>query len=350
MQWLDRMRVFKRLSAAESRANSYTDTLTSLLLDRASGSAGVAAAADTAAAEIAAGLVGRAFAAGTIEGAGLVDQLTPALLSSIGRDLILRGESLIVKGGADLVRAAVWDITGSSIDPRQWLYTVELPVPSGQQARRSYAGSEVAHCRYSTDSVEPWKGIGPLARSSLGGVLAANVVSALGKETSGPVGSLLPTPHDESIGEFKADIKNLDGGIAIVESTAAGWGEGRSNAPHTDYAQKRLGSSPPDSLVSLYGKSQVSIIAACGIPVELLAGSNQNAAREAFRRFLHSTLQPLARIVEPELSKLMGTSIRIDFAGLMASDIQGRARAFGSLVQGGMSIDGAMVLAGLSDE
>ena len=45
----------------------------------------------------------------------------------------------------------------------------------------------------------------------------------------------------------------------------------------------------------------------------------------------------------------MGAKVRIDFSGLMASDIQGRARAFGSLVQGGMDIESAMKLAGLDE-
>ena len=349
MGWLDRVNVWKRLEAAETRAQSYADTLTQLLLDRASGSDSVASAADTAAAEIAAGLIGRAFAAGRIEGGGLTDRITPALLGAIGRDLILRGESLVVQSGEHLTRAAVWDVKGNSLDPDQWQYIAELPVPNGGQVKQTFAGSEVAHPRYSTDSTSPWSGISPLVRAGLGSKLIANIESKLGQETSGPVGSLLPVPHDESVDQLKADISSLNGGTALVESTSAGWGEGRQNAPLQDYAQKRLGANPPDGLIRLYGESSLHIVAACGIPVELLEGGQSNAAREGFRRFLHSTIQPLARLVEPELSKLMGTKVTLDFSGLMASDIQGRARAFGSLVQGGMDIEAAMKLTGLDE-
>ena len=341
MKWLNRFNPLRR----ERRA--YTDTLTRLLMDRAQGSEAVASAADTAAAEIAAGLIGRAFAAGKLQGNGLVNRISPALLASLGRDLVVRGESLIVKAGGGFMRAAQWDVKGDSLNPDYWQYIAELPVPNGAQVKRTYAGSEVAHIRYSTDSAEPWKGISPLVRAGLGSKLIANIESKLGQETSGPVGSLLPLPHDESLDELKADLKKLNGGTALVESTSGGWGEGRQNAPLQDYTQKRIGANPPDSLVSLYTKSQLSIVAAAGVPVELLQGSNQNAAREGFRRFLHSTVQPLARLVEPELSKLVGSNVTLDFSGLMASDIQGRARAFGSLVQGGMEIEPAMKLTGL---
>ena len=47
--------------------------------------------------------------------------------------------------------------------------------------------------------------------------------------------------------------------------------------------------------------------------------------------FLHSSLQPVSRIIESELSAKLESPISLSFRSLMASDLAGRARAFGSL-------------------
>ena len=333
--------------AVEKR--TYTDTLTHLLLARAQGSNAIASAASTAAAEIASGLVSRAFAAGVVTGGGLTERLSPALLAAIGRDLILRGESLIVKVGDSLIRASLWDIAGDSLNPNDWQYITELPTPSGTQAKRTFSGSEVAHPRYSADSMQPWKGIGPFERAGLGSNLLANVESKLGQEATAKVGYFLPHPENKELAAIKTSINANPGAMHFVETFAAGYGDGRASAPQKDWVAERFGPNPPDGLIQLYREARLAAVAAAGVPVELLDSSSQNAAREGFRRFLHSTIQPLARIVEPEISKLMGASVRLDFSNLMASDIQGRARAFGSLIQGGMAIEPAMKLAGLDD-
>ena len=80
----------------------------------------------------------------------------------------------------------------------------------------------------------------------------------------------------------------------------------------------------------------------------MVAGSAGTAAREALRRWLHTTLHPLARAVQAELrAGLNAPELSLNFDGLFASDLSGRARAFGSLVKSGMDIDRAAALAGL---
>ena len=70
--------------------------------------------------------------------------------------------------------------------------------------------------------------------------------------------------------------------------------------------------------------------------------------RESWRRFLHGSVQPLAELLAVELAdKLAVPGLRLGFDALFASDLSGRARAFGSLVQGGMEADRAARLAGL---
>ena len=66
------------------------------------------------------------------------------------------------------------------------------------------------------------------------------------------------------------------------------------------------------------------------------------------RRYLHSTLSPIARIVASECAvKLDTPGLTFDHSNLFASDLSGRARAFQSMVGGGMDITKAAALAGL---
>ena len=64
---------------------------------------------------------------------------------------------------------------------------------------------------------------------------------------------------------------------------------------------------------------------------------------------MHGAVQPLADLLAAELAvKLDVPGLRLTFDRLFASDLSGRARAFGSLVQAGMDADRAARLAGLS--
>ena len=74
----------------------------------------------------------------------------------------------------------------------------------------------------------------------------------------------------------------------------------------------------------------------------------RTAAHEAWRGFLHGTIQPLAACVAAELAARLDTpTLALGFDRLFASDLAGRARAFQSMVGGGMAVDQAAALAGL---
>ena len=68
------------------------------------------------------------------------------------------------------------------------------------------------------------------------------------------------------------------------------------------------------------------------------------------RRWLHSALQPIGRVVSTEMRLKTGRVVSVDFDALMASDIQGRARAFQSMVGGGMEPARAAALSGLLED
>ena len=128
------------------------------------------------------------------------------------------------------------------------------------------------------------------------------------------------------------------------------WQGSRQDAPRGDWETRRLGANPPQSLDMLRSSSARHVLAACGVPVELVAASEGTGAREAFRRFLHATIAPAARLVELELSAKLDQDVRLSFDSLFASDLSGRARAFQSLVGGGMKVAKAAALAGLMEE
>ena len=65
------------------------------------------------------------------------------------------------------------------------------------------------------------------ARST--GTLAANLETRLGEEAGGPVGHVIPVPHDggdgagdDRLGMLKADIAAVRGRPILAETTAAG--------------------------------------------------------------------------------------------------------------------------------
>ena len=82
---------------------------------------------------------------------------------------------------------------------------------------------------------------------------------------------------------------------------------------------------------------------------DLFVAGDAAGQRESWRRFLHGSVQPLGDLLAAELAdKLAVPGLALRFDRLFASDLSGRARAFGSLVQGGMDKDRAARLAGLS--
>ena len=334
------------------RADSpYTDIIVDLLQTQAATS--TADPSSTGAVEAAASLIGRAFASAHLVNAptGLVP---PGVLAHVGRQLILRGDVLYVidvgEDGLTLLPASQWDVSGG-VAPSSWAYRATMPSPSGVHTATVPAAS-VVHFRYSVDPARPWVGVGPLTRAGLTARLSAGLEAALGDEVGSARGSLIPVPTDGQAGtldNLRADLKKLRGEVALVETTAGGWGTGPQTAPRGDWVPSRIGANPPPTLAVLRSEAAQSVLAACGVPVELVVVSDGTGQREAWRRFLHGTVEPLARPVVQELrNKLELPGLDMDFSGLFASDLSGRARAYQSLVGGGMVAEKAANLAGLS--
>ena len=344
----------------ETRQASYTDALVSALVERAGGSAPGDPSA-IAALETAAGLWARAFMAAKVspEDSALSAAISPAVLATVARQLCRAGECVFViaveDGRVRLLPVGSWDVRGGP-DPEQWWYRCDLYGPSGSVSRL-IPSAGVVHVRYAADPARPWAGVSPLEYARSTATLAANAERRLGEEAGAPVGSLLPIPQDgggdggddDPLAELKADIRTAKGRALLVETTSAGWGEGASAAPRSDWKAQRFGASPPAPLVELRSEASMAVLSACGVPVSLAADADGTAARESWRRFTLGTIEPLLNgVVRQELSEKLGVpGLRFDLRSLWAHDLQGRAAAFQKLVAGGLSPQTALQESGL---
>ena len=336
----------------EKRAG-YTDALVDALLARAGGDVGAAAEA-TAAVEFAAAMMAHAFASASVTpDTPATRAVTPAFLALVGRALVTSGELVALihvdADGVALRPAASHEISGGAA-PQSWRYRVELAGPSAPEFRMAPAAG-VVHLRYSVDAARPWRGVGPLERASLTAKLAAGAELRLGQEAASRVGYVLPIPtdgQDATVADLRRDLAALEGQTALVETTAKGWGQDTGAAPRADWRPARIGSNPPAPSVELRRDAALAALAACGVPPVLYAaGSDGSGQREAWRRFLHGTIAPLGDIVAAELAAKLEAPLALSFERLFASDLAGRARAFSSMVNGGMDAAKAAALSGL---
>ena len=65
---------------------------------------------------------------------------------------------------------------------------------------------------------------------------------------------------------------------------------------------------------------------------------------------MFGVLSPLGKLVESELRYKLEDSVTLSWQELRASDLSGRARAFQSMVGGGLDIEKAISVAGLMVE
>ena len=337
----------------ETRDDSYTDTLIAALVSRAQGKS-LAVPSATAALEACAGTVGRGFAASEVSGPDtLTRALTPGILEMVGRSLIRRGEIVFLldttAGKLRLVPAESHDVSGGPF-PEEWEYTVTLRGPSRSAIHEFVPAASVLHFRYAADPARPWRGNGPVEVAALAGRMSAETVRALAGESSGPVGRLLGIPVDGADATVKGlttDILNAKGRVALLET--GDWNAAGSDTK-VDLETRRFGAEPPASLVELVSVASREIYAACGFNAALWMGGQAAATREAWRLALFSVLAPLGKMVESELRTKLDDEVSLSWQELRASDLSGRARAFQSMVGGGMPVDQAVAVAGLMVE
>ena len=299
--------------------------------------------------EVAAGLYERAFLSADVVGDSSPTWLTREILGRIARQLIVEGNAVGLLANGELILASSWEIKGD-YNRQSWRYKIITNTPSNKAYKfDNVEADKVLHVRYCIDKKRSWIGTAPLQKASYAAHLLANIERSLGYESSVPVGYILPVPtdgDDKQIAGLKKAVGGLKGNLAFLETTSEAWGM-NSGVPKGDWQAMRLGANVPQSLIQLYELASRQVLAVLGVPIELVSMADGTGKREAWRQFLFASAAPLARRVEFELNRLATSDVKLSFDALNASDIAGRARAFGSLVSGGMDTEEALQATGL---
>ena len=333
----------------------FSDAVVRLIEAQAAGTA--ADASSTAAVEAASGALSRAFASARVEGPPHVqDAVTPVFLAQVGRDLVRSGGSMHVidvdrMGRVSVLPCSSWHFEGDP-HPRTWTVRATFYGPSTSTTRH-VPWEGVVFVRWGSTPGQPYTGTGPLSWAHTTARLQSEAERSLADEAAGPLAQLLAVPQDggdgsedDPLSALKADVRTARGRALLVETTAAGWGEGMNAAPRRDWIASRLGPTPPESMATIRRDAFEAVLAATGTPPSLFTDAEGTAQREAVRRWHLGTVLPLARLLEAELSAKLEADVRLRFDNYPL-DLAGRAQAFQKLVAGGVGVNEALATSGL---
>ena len=241
---------FKRRTERRTLGGDFTDRV--IRSAEAEAAAKVADAGSTAAVEAAAGLLSRSLAAATVEAAEWArDAVCASYLAQAGRDLIRRGASLHVIRVDSEGRAALWPVSswhwqGRSPDPKLWTVRATAFGPSGSMTWDAMPQAGVVFHRWGSTPGAAYVGLGPLGWASASAKVSAETERSLGDESAGPLAKLLPIPtdggdggDDDPLKMVKRDIAGARGRALLLETTSAGYGDGRPAAPQRDWIASR---------------------------------------------------------------------------------------------------------------
>ena len=255
-------------------------------------------------------------------------------------------------GMIQLIPASSWHWEGNH-DPDSWTVRVTAYGPSTSTTWNLPATS-VVFVRWGSTPGQTYVGIGPLSWAHTTARLQSESERSLADEAGGPLAQLIAIPQDGGDGSdddplkmIKADIAKARGKALFVETSNAGWGEGKASAPQRDWKAERLGPQPPEAMPKIAEQTFKTVLAACGCSVAMFDDSDGTSKREAQRVFLHGTVRPLGRVLAAELSAKLETEIGLNFDQLYMHDLAGRAQAFQKLVAGGVSVNEALATSGL---
>ena len=307
-----------------SESTSYTDIVLDSLFDRAAGR--TLDAGSLAVAEACIGLWERCLASATVEPMNnRLSGMTPQHLALVGRELASRGNSLFkieVKNGAvELVPASTLSVLGDA-DPATWTYLTTTVGPSNSTTER-IASAGVVHFRVGASSWEPWRGVSPLSRGSGTASLGAAVETSLLKEARLPTGRLALAHGGGKVDGVLNWLKR--GGYAVAGDTA---NRGLQQEPSQRHRPVSYGPEPETVMEALRTSTGRDISAAFGVsPVLFSERGDGTGQREAWRRFVFSTVAPLARMIQAELRAKLDAAAVVSIDELRAADEDGRSRA-----------------------
>ncbi len=335
---------------SESRASDVPQDYTSLLLAQSLAAArGIDGIRTVAAYRGALTLIGHSAGVATLTG-----QHSGALqghLSTIARSMIDVGQSdwLInvgSTGGLILLPVTATAVVGGP-DPRTWIYTLTMPGPS-QTVTLQRSGESILSFRLRVDSRSPW--IGKPAIDSTGtGQLLCQLESQMRDEAKVTPARLITGGQVAGQAADITDTIKAGGIVALIQAIAS----------REDPAGIRAGTIKNEvsaSSVSLHERLSTLILGAMGVPSDLVLGSgSESGSRESFRRLASTTINNILTTIAREWQDKLGTALEWDLDRLRSSDDVSRARATGSranafsrLVSGGVEVERALKMAGLS--
>ena len=335
-----------RAQTESSERDSATDLALSEQWEAATGNK--VSVAETAAREIAAGILGRAFASATIEGDDL-GVLSPSLLMMAGRRLVTHGEFTALLAGPPfrLIPAATVSVRGGN-DRARWTYLLTLNGPSDSRSAW-YLDSEVIHVAVNADPFSPWRGRSAFELAKLSAdtmTYAERSARDESKVASARIGVVATTDAEQR----RAFELTLQRGGASAITTAANPVGPTGIEPSSRYSPGVQHPDPTAGHVQLRRDTLYDLCASAGIPPSLVdSRSDGSARRESYRQLLHTVIQPMARVAVAELREKLGTDIRLTFKRLAAGDLAARTRAYKQLVESGVAPDSAMAIVQLVD-
>ena len=244
-----------------------------------------------------------------------IPALTPELLASIARRLILRGNALyaidVDRNGLQLLPVHTWDIGGLA---------------------------------------SPWLGVSPLAAAGLSSRMITYLETRLGDEVSTRAGYIVPHPDGvaaQTVTNLRKRLATMIGGNGLIEAGAGG--SANAMRPMTKpWEPVRLGADIPEYNVELRRDVVSDCLAALGINPQLADGDG-SAIRESFRQ-LALVVDGMAAQVSAELSAKLEQPISMTFRRVGAIDFAAKARATAAYAGiEGVDVDRALSLAGVQE-
>ena len=343
---------FPALRAPELRSSGgdfYDRVLSAIESDAAGTSADVTG---TAAAECVAGLLSRSLADAEVIGDSM-RVVTPEFLSQVGRDLVLSGQSLHVlkmtERMSDLIPASQWHWQSTGAHPSTWTVRATMYGPSTSETR-IYPWAGVIFLTWGKTTGTPYRGRPVTQWAKHTAKLSAELERSLADEASGPITNLVPVPEgldDDQMTALATKIKNARGKVSYPESHAGGGGD-RGGRPDRDWKPERLGPEFGAAPVELSDKAFSRMLAAFGCPPSIFLDSDGTAQREGLRRWHLTTVKPMARLIESELTRKLESTIKLKFDSYPL-DMVSRSTVVMKLTQAGVPINVAMAAVGLDE-
>ena len=257
--------------------------------------------------------------------------------------------SISTEGGSlSLQRAHKWKVRGGSADPATWEYDLEITVPDGV-VKRTLPAPSVVHLRLIGPADSDWRGSAPWQSAELSSDAMAEIERGIRDESRLTTGRIWLSPDGANQAQAQgmaATVKAMRGGKQVVsETTAQGFGAGKTSAPSRDWVPVSVGQAHSPGNVSMRDSVQGSIAVAYGVPAAYMSMSaTAPALREAKRlAFLNKTL-PLSALMVEELREKLGGETSITWPNLADQSVDVHLRARAASAAGELVTDKAVLL------